>query len=431
MPRIVCQVLSQTPYYKQMFQPLTASIGLRYLRAKRRNGFISFISLASVLGIFIGVVALITTISVMNGFQEELRNRILGTVAHATIEGVNGNLNDWPQAITLASQDARVVGAAPYVQTESLLQGQSKQGAILRGILPAYEGKVSDLPHKMREGRLDSLKPGQFNIVLGSELAGVLNVRVGDSVNAFVTESVATPFGSMPRAKRFKVSGIFEIGAQEYDFGLALIHMQDAQKLLRMDDSVTGIRIKLTDIWQAWNVSRDLATRMDGAYIVHDWTRDHANFFRALKMEKTVMFILLSLVIAIAAFNLVSSQVMLVHDKQADIAILRTLGISPHQVMQIFMVQGLVIGLVGVALGTVFGILLSNNLSTIVHLIESITGNELMPSDVYYISGVPTVVNGMDVLIIVIVAIAMCLLATVYPAWRAAKTNPVEALRYE
>ncbi len=414
-----------------MFQPITASIGLRYLRAKRRNGFISFISLASVLGIFIGVVALITTISVMNGFQEELRNRILGTVAHATIEGVNGNLNDWPNAITLASKDKRVIGAAPYVQTESLLQGQSKQGAILRGILPAYEGKVSDLPNKMRQGSLDSLKPGQFNIVLGSELAGALNVRVGDSINAFVTESVATPFGSMPRAKRFKVSGIFEIGAQEYDFGLALVHMDDAQKLLRMDSSVTGIRIKLTDIWQAWNVSRDLATRMEGAYIVRDWTRDHANFFRALKMEKTVMFILLSLVIAIAAFNLVSSQVMLVHDKQADIAILRTLGLSPQQVMQIFMVQGLVIGLVGVALGTIFGILLSNNLSVIVRMVESFTGNELMPADVYYISGVPTVVNSMDVLTIVLVAIAMCLLATIYPAWRAAKTNPVEALRYE
>ena len=207
--------------------------------------------------------------------------------------------------------------------------------------------------------------------------------------------------------------------------------MDDAQKLLRMDDSVTGIRIKLTDIWQAWNVSRDLATRMEGAYIVRDWTRDHANFFRALKMEKTVMFILLSLVIAIAAFNLVSSQVMLVHDKQADIAILRTLGLSPPQVMQIFMVQGLVIGLVGVALGTIFGILLSNNLSVIVRMVESFTGNELMPADVYYISGVPTVVNSMDVLTIVLVAIAMCLLATIYPAWRAAKTNPVEALRYE
>ncbi|MCE2869219.1 MAG: lipoprotein-releasing ABC transporter permease subunit [Gammaproteobacteria bacterium] len=415
-----------------MFQPLTIAIGLRYLRAKRRNGFISFISLASVLGIFIGVVALITTISVMNGFQEELRNRILGTVAHATIEGVNGSLSDWQRAVEVAEKDSRVLGAAPYVQTETLLQAQSKQGALLRGIRPEMEGRVSELPRKMVQGRLDSLTPGAFNIVLGSELAAALNVRVGDSVNAFVSESVATPFGSMPRAKRFTVSGIFSVGAQEYDYGLALVHIEDAQALLRMGDDATGVRLKLDDIWQAWSVARDLANRMEGVYQVRDWTRDHANFFRALKMEKTVMFILLSLVIAIAAFNLVSSQVMLVQDKQADIAILRTLGMSPAQVMQVFTVQGLVIGLVGVALGTLGGVLLSNNLGVLVRFIESLTGNELLPADVYYISGgVPSVVNPTDVFIIVSVAIIMCLLATIYPAWRAARTNPVEALRYE
>ncbi len=415
-----------------MFQPLTMAIGLRYLRAKRRNGFISFISLASVLGIFIGVVALITTISVMNGFQEELRNRILGTVAHATIEGVNGSLSDWQRAVDVAEKDSRVLGAAPYVQTETLLQAQSKQGALLRGIRPEMEGRVSELSRKMLQGRLDSLTSGAFNIVLGSELAAALNVRVGDSVNAFVSESVATPFGSMPRAKRFTVSGIFSVGAQEYDYGLALVHIEDAQALLRMGDDATGVRLKLDDIWQAWSVARDLANRMEGLYQVRDWTRDHANFFRALKMEKTVMFILLSLVIAIAAFNLVSSQVMLVQDKQADIAILRTLGMSPAQVMQVFTVQGLVIGLVGVALGTLGGVLLSNNLGVLVRFIESLTGNELLPADVYYISGgVPSVVNPTDLFIIVSVAIIMCLLATIYPAWRAARTNPVEALRYE
>jgi len=414
-----------------MFQPLTAAIGLRYLRAKRRNGFISFISMASVLGIFIGVVALITTISVMNGFQEELRTRILGTVAHATIEGSAGSLSDWQSAVALAREDKRVTGAAPYVQTESLLQGQNRQGAILRGVEPSLEATVSDLPSKMVQGRFDSLQPGSFNIVLGSELAAALNVRVGDSVNAFVTESTATPFGSMPRAKRFTVTGIFSVGAQEYDYGLALINLDDGQKLLRLDQNVTGVRLKLHDIWQAWSVARDLANRMEGIYSVRDWSSDHANFFRALKMEKTVMFILLSLVVAIAAFNLVSSQVMLVQDKQADIAILRTLGMSPKQVMQVFMVQGLVIGLVGVALGTVAGVLLSKNLGFLVRFIESVTGKELMPADVYYISGVPSVVNLNDVLTVVGLAILMCLLATLYPAWRAARTNPVEALRYE
>lgn len=414
-----------------MFQPLSAAIGLRYLRAKRRNGFISFISLASVLGIFIGVVALITTVSVMNGFQEELRSRILGTVAHASISGADGSLQDWRRAVALAREDARVVGAAPYVETETLLQAGKRQGALLRGVDPALEGDVSVLPERMVQGRIDSLKPGEFNIVLGSELAAALQVRVGDSVNAFVSESVATPFGSVPRAKRFTVTGIFSVGAQEYDYGLALIHMRDGQTLLRMGDDVSGVRLKLADIWQAWDVARDLANRMEGVYRVRDWTRDHANFFRALKMEKTVMFILLSLVVAIAAFNLVSSQVMLVQDKQADIAILRTLGMAPGQIMQVFMVQGLVIGLLGVALGTVAGVLLSLNLSSLVRLVESLTGTELMPADVYYISGVPTVVDPGDVLTVVMVAIAMCLTATVYPAWRAARTNPVEALRYE
>jgi lipoprotein-releasing system permease protein len=414
-----------------MFQPISASIGLRYLRAKRRNGFISFISLASVLGIVIGVMALITTISVMNGFQAELRNRILGTVAHATIQGVNGSLPDWKRAVKLAAEDPRVLGAAPYVQTETLLQAQNRQGALLRGVLPELEGRVTELPRKMTAGKFDSLRPGEFNIVLGSELAAALNVRVGDSVNAFISESVATPVGSMPRAKRFTVSGIFSVGAQEYDYGLALIHLADAQALLRMGNDTSGVRLKLADIWQAWPVARDLANRMEGVYEVRDWTRDHANFFRALKMEKTVMFILLSLVVAIAAFNLVSSQVMLVQDKQADIAILRTLGMSPRQVMQIFMIQGLVIGLVGVTIGTLLGILLSLNLGVLVHVVERFTGSELMPADVYYISGVPTQVNTEDVLAIIAIAIAMCLLATLYPAWRASKTNPVEALRYE
>ena len=387
--------------------------------------------MASILGILIGVMALITTISVMNGFQEELRTRILGMVSHATIDGLDGPLQDWQHAVAIAQKDTRVLGAAPYVESEALLQARRRQGAMIRGVLPEREVQVSDLGSKMKEGRLSDLVPGGWNIVLGRELATQLGARVGEDVNVFVSEATVTPIGPVPRARRFHVVGIFEVGAQEYDFGLAVVHMQDAQKLLRLDQGVTGVRLKLRDIWDAWHVARSLADRMQGSYRVHDWTRDHANFFRSLKMEKTVMFVLLSLVIAIAAFNLGSSLVMLVQDKQADIAILRTLGLSPGAVMRVFMVQGTVIGIVGVGLGVLGGVLLSENLSVIVHFIEGLTGSELMPADVYYISGVPTAIEAPDVALVALVAFVMCLLATIYPAWRASRTDPASALRYE
>ena len=414
-----------------MFQPLPFSIGLRYLRAKRRNGFISFISMASILGIIVGVIALITTIAVMSGFQQELRERILGMVAHATVSGIDGPLQDWPRAIELAGQDPRVLGAAPYVETESLLQANQRRGAIIRGVLPELEPRVSEIADKMKQGRLDALKAGEFNIILGQELALMLGVRPGDSVNVFVSEATVTPVGALPRAKRFTVVGVFEAGAQEYDLGLALVHLSDAQRLGRMGEGVTGVRLKLNDMWDAWPVARDLSDRMDGYYRVRDWGRDHANFFRALKMEKTVMFILLSLVIAIAAFNLVSSLVMLVQDKQSDIAILRTLGLSPGGVMRVFIVQGLVIGVVGIAVGVSAGVLLASNLSHVVRFVEGLVGAELMPSDVYYISGVPTAVYASDVAMVAGVAFVLCLLATLYPAWRASRTDPATALRYE
>ena len=414
-----------------MFQPLALAIGLRYLRAKRRNGFISFISMASILGIIIGVMALITTISVMTGFQEELRNRILGTVSHATISGFDGPMQDWQKAVALAKADKRVLGAAPYVEREAWLQAQENQGAIIRGILPEQEPKVSDLDKKMKEGKLSDLKAGEFNIILGNELAQFLGVTVGDKVTVLIAEHSATPLGLLPKMRRFNVVGIFEAGAQEYDFGLALVHMQDMQRMGRMGESVTGVRLRLTDLWNAWEVARDLTDQMKGDFRVRDWSGDHANFFRALKMEKTVMFVLLSLVIAIAAFNLVSSLVMLVQDKQSDIAILRTLGLSPASVMQVFMIQGMVIGLLGITIGVIGGVLLSLNLSYIVKFIESITGSELMPSDVYYISGVPSHIVGSDVVTISIVAFFMCLIATIYPAWRASRTDPASALRYE
>ena len=414
-----------------MFQPLPLSIGLRYLRAKRRNGFISFISLASILGIIIGVIALITTISVMTGFQQELRARILGMVAHATLTGLDGPLQDWPRAVAVAESDDRVVGAAPYVETESLLQGARRQGAILRGVEPSLEPRVSELADKMVEGRLDGLEAGAFRIVLGRELANALAVGVGDPVNVFVSEATSTPLGALPRAKRFTVAGIFEAGAQEYDLGLAVVHLSDAQKLNRMGEGVTGVRLKLVDMWDAWPVARDLQDKLQGFYRVRDWAQDHANFFRALKMEKTVMFILLSLVVAIAAFNLVSSLVMLVQDKQSDIAILRTIGMSPGAVMAVFVVQGMVIGLLGIAIGVVGGVLLASNLSAVVAAVERLFGTELMPADVYYISGVPSVVVADDVARIAVVAFVLCLLATLYPAWRASRTDPATALRYE
>ncbi|KFN46285.1 lipoprotein-releasing ABC transporter permease subunit [Arenimonas composti] len=414
-----------------MFQPLPLSIGLRYLRAKRRNGFISFLSLASILGIILGVVALITTISVMSGFQSELRTRILGMVAHATITGLDGPLEDWQRAVAFASEDGRVVGAAPYVETEALLQGHRRQGALVRGVLPDYEPRVSEIAEKMTHGRLDDLRPGEFNIILGAELAAALGVGPGDAVNMYISEATATPLGALPRARRFNVVGVFRAGAQEYDLGLAIIHLQDAQRLGRLGDGVTGVRLKLADMWQAWPVARDLTERMQGYFRVRDWARDHANFFRALKLEKTVMFILLSLVILIAAFNLVSSLVMLVQDKQSDIAILRTLGMSPAGVMRVFVVQGMVIGLAGIAIGVGGGVLLASNLSHVVAAIENAFGTELMPADVYYISGVPSEVHGDDVAMVAVVAFVMCLLATLYPAWRAARTDPATALRYE
>ncbi|MFH1600337.1 MAG: lipoprotein-releasing ABC transporter permease subunit [Pseudomonadota bacterium] len=414
-----------------MLPNLSLAIGLRYLRAKRRNGFISFISMASILGIIIGVMALITTISVMSGFQQELRDRILGMVAHATVSGIGGPLQDWPRAVELAGQDPRVVGAAPYIETESLLQGRSRRGAIIRGVLPSLEPQVSELANKMVQGSLDDLQAGEYRIILGRELSLLVGAGVGDSVNVYISEATVTPLGAMPRARRFEVVGIFEAGAQEFDLGMALVHLEDAQRLGRMGDGVSGVRLKLVDLWEAWPVARDLADRMQGHYRVRDWTRDHANFFRALKLEKTVMFILLSLVIAIAAFNLVSSLVMLVQDKQSDIAILRTLGMSPGAVMRVFIVQGMVIGVLGIGIGVASGVLLASNLSNIVRYIEEATQTELMPSDVYYISGVPTLVDPKDVLMIAIVAFVLCLLATLYPAWRASRTDPATALRYE
>ncbi len=414
-----------------MFKPLSFAIGLRYTRAKRRTGFISFISGVSILGIAIGMIALITTIAVMTGFQEEYRTRLLSMVAHATISGVGESLPDWQGAVRMAHADKRVIGAAPYVEREAMLQGNSEQGVLLRGVLPEREGEVSVLAKKMIAGKLSDLQPGKFDLVLGKELALELGVGVGDKVTVLVAEGNVTPIGFIPRAKTFTVVGIFEAGMQEYDLGLAVTHMQDAQRLLRMNDGVTGVRLKLTDMFKAYSVADDLANRMGGLYRVRDWTRDNANMFSALKMEKTVMFVLLVLIIGVAAFNLLSSLVMVVTDKQADIAILRTLGMRPGAIMRVFMVQGCVIGTLGVALGVAGGVALTKNLDRIVHVIERITGVEVMPASVYYISGLPTRLEWSDVGTIAGVGLLLCFLATLYPAWRAARIDPANALRYE
>jgi len=413
-----------------MFKPIPVAIGLRYLRAKRRNGFISFISLASILGIALGVTALITTLAVMSGFQREIRDRMLQMAAHATVSGYGEPLQDWPRAVDEARKDPRVAGAAPYIETEALLRGARNQPAIVRGVLPAEEGKVSVLGDKLVAGKLDSLQEGKFNIVLGKELALWLGVGIGDSV-IVTTDFQTTPMGAIPQLKRFTVSGIFEAGYNEYDAHLAVVNLQDAQRLLRMSQGVTGVRLKLHDMDLAWDVARDLGDRLRGPYRVSDWSSENANMFRALKMEKTIMAILLSLLIAMGAFNLVSSQVMLVTDKQADIAIMRTLGLTPRGVMQVFMVQGTLIGVIGTVLGVVGGILLTLNLEHILGAIERVFSIKLLPEDVYYITGLPTDMQTSDVIIIAAVALLMAFFATVYPAWRASRTAPAEALRYE
>jgi len=413
-----------------MFRPLEVCIGLRYTRAKRRNHFISFISLVSILGIAVGVTALITVISVMNGFDKELKDRILGMVAHATIEGIDETVKDWPRAVELADRNPHVLGAAPYVERQAMLQAERVGGAVIRGVVPELEEKVSDVGSHMKRGSLDALAPGSFGIVLGGELAMALGVDVGDRVTVFAPVFSATPIGALPRFKPFTVVGIFEIGMQEYDSGLALVSMQDAETLYRLAGP-TGIRLRLDDMFQAWAIGRDLVGELGQYYRVTDWMQGHSNFFKAIAMEKKVMFLILSLIVAVAAFNLVSTLVMLVQDKQPDIAILRTLGQSPRSIMGVFMIQGMLVGALGIASGVAGGVLLSLNLPEIVHWIERTFHVAFLSPDVYYISELPSDLHWRDVAWITVTAFLFCTLATLYPARRAARTEPAAALRYE
>lgn len=414
-----------------MFQPLPLAIGLRYLRARRRDRRISFTSALSILGIVVGVMALITVIAVMSGFQREIRDRLLGSVAHVTIVGHGGPLEDFQDVLRTARADPRVIAAAPYVQREGLLSGMRTSAALVMGIRPEDERGVSELAQRMRDGRIENLRDGDFGVILGDQLAIALGVRVGDLVNLTLNEFTSTPLGAIPRSRRFTVVGTFSMGEHTADSSFAFIALGDAQRMLRMGEGVSGVRIRIADLWSAGIVANDLAAKIDAPIIASDWMRDNRNFFSALALERTVMFLLLSLVVTIASVNLVSSLVMLVQEKQADIAILRTLGLTPRQVMAVFIVQGSVIGLVGTVIGVIGGVMLAMNLGVIVRAVEEVLGTTLMPADVYYITGVPTAVYPSDVVTVAGLTLALSFLATLYPAWRASRTDPATALRYE
>jgi lipoprotein-releasing system permease protein len=415
--------------------PFEALIGLRYTSARKPGGgnrFISFISLISMLGLALGVAALIVVLSVMNGFQKELRTRILGVASHAQISGVDGEMENWPAVVASVARHPRVVAAAPFVQQQGMLSfdGQVK-GVLVRGILPAEEDRVADFAGHMKVGALERLQPGEFGIVLGAELAYALHAFNGDKVTLIAPQGMVTPAAVLPRIKQFTVVGIFEVGMFEYDSGLALLHMADAQKLYQMEDRVSGVRLKLDDLFAAPTVVRELAGRLGQELRVSDWTRNHANFFRAVAIEKNMMFLILLLIVAVAAFNIVSTLVMTVTDKRADIAILRTLGASPGSIMRIFILQGTLIGAIGLALGVGGGVALALNVDVVVPFLERLLGIQFLAKDVYYISDLPSDLHWADVWIIASVSFTLTVLATLYPSWRAARVNPAEALRYE
>lgn len=414
-----------------MFRAYEAFIGLRYLRAKRRNHFISFISLTSIIGIALGVMVMITVLSVMNGFKKELTERILGMASHATVVSRGEAIQDWRSLEEPVMRHPEITGVAPFIDGEGMLmRGKTVKGTLIRGVLPDQEPQVSVVAEKIIDGRLDSLMPGEFNIILGSDLAKNLGVTVGDKVTLVAPQANVTPAGILPRLKQFNITGLFQIGMYEFDSALALVHLDDAAKLFRID-GVDGLRIQTTDIMAAPRISREVVQEIPGSYWVVDWTQRHANFFRALQTEKTVMFIILMLIVAVAAFNIVSAMVMVVTDKQSDIAVLRTLGASPRSILRIFIIQGTVIGLTGIVLGFVSGVWLASNVETIVPAIEEFFKVKFLSPDVYYISEVPSDLQWSDVFGICVVAFILNVAATIYPALRAASTQPAEALRYE
>ena len=413
-----------------MFKPLSICSGLRYTAAKRRNHFISFISLTSMIGLMLGVAVLIIVLSVMNGFDRELKQRILGMVPHAVIEGVNG-IDDWRAVKQAVLTHPHVLAAAPFIQGQGMVTGGGEvRGVLINGVLPDQERTVSIIEDHMVEGSLDDLKPGEFGIIVGRLLAASLRLQVGDRVTVVLPEASVTPAGVLPRLKRFTVKGIFSVGA-ELDGNYTLIHMDDAAKLVRTGGKAQGVRLLVDNLFAAPKVARDAARTLAGRYYVSDWTRTHGNLFQAIRMEKTMIGLLLMFIVAVAAFNIVSTLVMVVTDKTADIAILRTMGATPGRIMRIFIVQGAVIGVFGTLVGTSLGVLGALNISAFISWLEGVIGHKFLSADVYFISYLPSQLQWQDVAIISGAGLAMSLLATIYPAWRASRIDPAEALRYE
>ena len=415
-----------------MFKPLELFIGLRYLRAKRRNHFISFISLTSVLGIALGIIVIITVLSVMNGFQTEVRDRMLRMTAHANVLELDGTLDDWQAAAQAIKHVDAVVGAAPYVEGQAMIVKSTQvTGVLLSGIDPELEVDVSEVDDFMLESNLNVLQPGKFKILIGSELARFLGARVGGKITVITPEASVTPAGILPKLRRFTVAGIYEVGMNQFDRNTAIIHIEDAKRLYRLDDKVTGLRLKLSDLFLVPELTQKLNQELQGKLWVTDWTKRHQNFFRAVKMEKTMMFIIMTLIVAVAAFNVVSMLIMVVTDKQSDIAILRTYGVSSRSILWIFIIQGSLIGFVGTVLGVIGGLALASNLEVIVGGVEQLFDMKVLSPSVYYISDLPSEVRFGDVIYVACISFFLTVLATLYPARKAAKTEPAEALRYE
>jgi lipoprotein-releasing system permease protein len=413
-----------------MYQSLALTIGLRYTRAKRRNHFISFISLISMLGLILGVAVLIIVLSVMNGFDRELRQRILGMVPHAMVQTTDP-IMDWQSLATQVTNHPGVTGAAPFVHGQGMFTYKGRvQPVMFHGILPAAEKQVSILPEHMHTGSLDSLQAGDFNLVMGDILARNMGLKVGDKVTLIMPEASLTVAGIVPRLKRFTLTGIFKVGA-ELDASLAIMHMQDASRLKRLGGGAEGLRLQLDDLFTAPAVVTAVADSLNGDYWTSDWTRTHGNLFQAIQMERRMLALLLTLIVAVAAFNIVSTLVMLVVDKQADIAILRTLGATPRDIMGIFIVQGLVIGVFGILVGILLGLLVALNITELVAWLEQLFGFKVLSADVYFISYFPSQVKLDNIVLIAGVSLILTLLATLYPAWKASQVEPAEALRYE